>query len=334
MTGRSPSRRYLAPLLLLALVLVVVPGALALVGSGYFVRLAQLTLITIILTTSLNLLVGTAGLLSIALIAFYGIGAYTSAILATRYGVPFLVNIVASGVVAGFIGFVLAFPIMRLVSIFFAVATLGIAASFHTIVLNWSELTRGAMGIPNIPSLSAFGFDLSGPFASYYVIAIACIVAVTVIHRLTHSYYGNAVRAVREDEECARAMGIGAARLKIEVFTVSSFFMGVAGSLLAHTALYISPDMFQLIESILVLTAIVVGGLGSVPGAVVGALILVLVPESVRGLGDLRALAFGCVLFLSILLLPRGLFGEVSALSLIRRQLGAVRDGRRGFGWR
>ena len=92
--------------------------------------------------------------------------------------------------------------------------------------------------------------------------------------------------------------------------------------------------MFQLLESILVLTAIVVGGLGSVPGAVIGALILVLVPESVRGLGDLRALAFGCVLFLSILLLPRGLFGEVSALSLIRRQFAAVRDGRRGVGWR
>jgi branched-chain amino acid transport system permease protein len=334
MTGRLQAGRAAVPLLLLAIVFVVVPGVLALIGAGYYIRLAQLTLITIILTTSLNLLVGTAGLLSIAMVAFYGIGAYTSAILATRYGSPFLVNIVASGAVAAAIGFLLALPIMRLVSIFFAVATLGIAASFHTIVLNWSGLTRGAMGIPNIPSLSAFGFNLSSPFASYYVIALTCTIAVAVIHRLTHSYYGNAVRAVREDEECARAMGIGATRLKIEVFTVSSFFLGVAGSLLAHTALYISPDMFQLIESILVLTAIVVGGLGSVPGAVAGALILVLVPEAVRGLGDLRALAFGCVLFLSILLLPRGLFGEVSALRLIRKQLGAARGGRRTFGWR
>jgi branched-chain amino acid transport system permease protein len=334
MSARPFAPRVAVPLLLLAFVFVVVPGVLALTGSGYYIRLAQLTLITVILTTSLNLLVGTAGLLSIAMVAFYGIGAYTSAILATRYGSPFLLNILASGAVAAAIGFLLALPIMRLVSIFFAVATLGIAASFHTIVLNWSDLTRGAMGIPRIPPLSAFGYDLSGPFASYYVIAVVCAVAVGIVHRLTHSYYGNAVRAVREDEDCARAMGIGALRLKVEVFTVSAFFLGAAGSLLAHTALYISPDMFQLIESILVLTAIVVGGLGSVPGAVAGAFILVLVPEAVRGLGDLRALAFGCVLFLSILLLPRGLFGEVSALRLIRRQLGLGRDGGRGLGWR
>src|SRR5690606_23844557 len=108
MTPRTPRRHLLFPVLLLALVLVIVPGVLALVGSGYFMRLAQLALITIILTTSLNLLVGTAGLLSIAMTAFYGIGAYTSAILATRYGTPFLLNVVASGIIAGAIGFLLA----------------------------------------------------------------------------------------------------------------------------------------------------------------------------------------------------------------------------------
>jgi branched-chain amino acid transport system permease protein len=158
-----------------------------------------------------------------------------------------------------------------------------------------------------------------------------------VLHRLSHSYYGNALRALREDDQCADAMGIDTVWLKIEAFAISGFFAGVAGALWAHTAGFISPPDFSFQTSILVLAMVVVGGLGSLPGAVLGAFILILLPEALRPIGDFRNIAVGVVLFAAILFVPKGLIGEVSALSFARKQLaGAWRsdgDGV-GVGWR
>jgi branched-chain amino acid transport system permease protein len=159
-----------------------------------------------------------------------------------------------------------------------------------------------------------------------------------VIHRLTHSYYGNALRSLREDDQCADAMGIDVVRLKIQVFAVSCFFAGVAGALFAHTAHFISPDSFRFTESILVLSMIVVGGLGSIPGSVIGALLMIVLPEVLRNVGDVRMVVVGTVMFVCILLLPRGLLGEIGALQLVRRQFGGAWPGGRAtgaeIGWR
>ena len=164
------------------------------------------------------------------------------------------------------------------------------------------------------------------------------IASIFVIGRLSHSYYGNALRALREDDQCADAMGIDTVRLKIESFTVSGFFAGIAGALWAHTAGYVSPADFNFTVSILILSMVVLGGLGSLPGAIVGALILIGLPELLRELkaGDFRNLIIGGVLFSVILFMPKGLIGEASALDLARRQFaGAWRIARgRGLGWR
>lgn len=309
--------RFAAPLALL----VVLPGILSLIGSAYAGRIAQLVLITVILSGALNLLIGTAGLLALDAVVFYGLGAYTAAIISTGFGTPFLVDVIAAIAIASLVGLVLGVALVRLTSIFFAVATMGLAVAFHTTVLNWNGLTRGAMGYRGIPPIRLFGYEITSWLGMYFVTAVMCLVTLFVLHRLMHSFYGNAVRAVREDEECARSMGLSTRRLRTQVYVVHAALMGAAGALYAHTNQFIGPDNFMLLESALVLTGVVVGGIGSLPGAALGAVTMVLVPELLREIGHLRAIVFGLILFLSILFLRRGLISEVRALAWFRRAM-------------
>ncbi|MCC6210484.1 MAG: branched-chain amino acid ABC transporter permease [Burkholderiales bacterium] len=315
---------------LLALLLVVVPALLWLAGNPYAARLAQLVLLTVILAVALNLLTGTAGMLALDTVVYFGFGAYAAALLSLNYGTSFLVELVLAGAAAALAGWCVGVALVRLASIFFAVATMGLAISFHATVLNWGELTRGPMGVRGIPGFRIGEWNLEGWAGTYYVTALVCLACVWVAHRLTHSFYGNAVRAAREDEEVARALGLAPRRLKAQVYAVHAAMMAVAGVLYAHSNRFIGPDNFVLLESALVLTAVVVGGLGSVAGAALGAAILVLVPEALRGVGHLRGLAFGAILFASILLLPRGLLSEVRTLAWMRRALAAGGWGRAG----
>ncbi|HLN09949.1 MAG TPA: branched-chain amino acid ABC transporter permease [Xanthobacteraceae bacterium] len=322
---------------LLALILfVAVPATLSGIGGGYLYQIATTALIFVILAASLNLVTGTAGLLSLGHAGFYGIGAYVAALLSTRLGASFLVTLPAAGAVAGAIGTLVALPTMRLVSIYFAVATLGIGEMIYVTLLNWTDFTRGPMGIRSIPDIEMLGWEPHSPMQQYLVVASVAAVSLWVLSRLTHSYFGNALRAVREDDQCASAMGLNVVHLKIVAFGASCCFAGIAGALLAHTANFISPDQFQFGESINILAMVVVGGLGSLPGAVIGALLLVILPEALRSVGDFRMIAIGSIMFFSILLLPKGLLGEASALSLLRRQFGEAWSGRPGppVGWR
>ncbi len=303
---------------------VLVPGLLAWEGGTYFTQVATTALIFMILAASLNLVTGTAGLLSLGHAAFYGIGAYTAAILSTRLGWPVLATLPAAGIVAAAAGTLVALPIMRLVSIYFAVATLGIGEMIHVTLLNWVGFTRGPMGIGGIPPIGAFGVEVDSLLGIYYAVALVAALSLWALHRFTHSYYGNALRALREDDQCADSMGLNVSVLKVQAFALSCFFAGVAGGLLAHTSAYISPDNFRFMESILILAMAVVGGLGSLPGAIIGAILLIVLPEALRPIGDFRMVAVGSTMFLCILLLPKGLFGEVSALDLARRQLGGA----------
>lgn len=287
-------------------------------------------LITLILASALSLLTGTAGLLSLDTVVFYGLGAYTAAILSVNFKTGFLTDLFCAIALSGAVGFIVGAALVRLTSIFFAVATMGLTISFNTTVLNWSDLTRGPMGYRGIPPVQIFGWDLSGWLQTYMVTAVLCVIALFVVHRLTHSFYGNAVRAAREDDECAKALGLSTWRLRTEIYVIHAMLMGAAGALYAHTNQFIGPDNFVLFESALVLTCVVVGGLGSLPGAVIGALVMVGIPEALREVGHLRGLAFGLILFFSILLLPRGLFSEVKALALFRASMRKSPWARRG----
>ena len=299
--------------------LVVLLAGLVAYRSGYFNQIAITTMIFVILAASLNLITGTAGLLSLGHGAFFGVGAYAAALLSTKLGWPFWLTLPAAGAIAALVGAVVAVPTMRLTSIYFAVATLGIGEMIYVTLLNWVGVTRGPMGIRSIPGMEIFG--LQGMVFDMTVTATVMLVALWLVHRLTHSYYGNSLRALREDDACADAMGIDVGRLKLQSFGMACCLAGVAGGLFAHTTGYISPESFRFGESILILSMIVVGGLGSIYGSIIGAVLLSVLPELLRDLGSYRMIAVGVVLFLSILFLPRGLVGEVSAIDLIRRQV-------------
>ena len=327
-------RRKLSILVILIAVLVVLPGVLVAVGGGYWFRVATTIGVFIILTMSANLITGTTGLMSIGHAGFYGIGAYTAALLATNWHWPFYLTLPAAGAVTAFFGILLALPTMRLIGIYFAVATLGLGEIIHLTLLNWVGFTRGPMGISAIPGIALDGLFSSSDITNYYAVALVVVVAAFALGRLTHSYYGNALRAVREDDQCAASMGLDVVRLKIQSFAFACFFAGVAGALWAHTTGYISPADFRFSESILILAMMVVGGLGSLPGAIVGAVILLGLPEVLRPIGDYRMIVVGAVMFLSILFLPRGVLGETSVLVVMRRQFGLAWDNVKLLGWR
>lgn len=314
--------------------LVVLPFALVSAGQGYLFRLAQLASTTIILSVSLNLLTGTLGLLSLAHASFYGLGAYTSALLAIKLGLPFPITLIVSGVFTALLAGMLAISISRLVRLFFAVGTLAIGELIALTLLNWTDVTNGPMGIRSIPSAQLFGWKLASPLEIYYVCAVTMLVCVWFVHRLTNSYFGTALRAAREDDQAAAGMGLPVPWLKIFTFATSAGIAGVAGSLLAHTTNFISPDMFRLEGSIFILTMVVIGGLGSVIGAVLGAVVLVLLPEVTRDLGQLRMLLVGLALFISIIALPQGLISEIRSVALVRKTIGRVGETARQLGWR
>jgi len=326
--------RRISIFILLAFVLVALPGGLALLGGGYWFRVVTTIGVFSVLTMSANLVTGTTGLMSLGHAGFYGIGAYTAALLATQLHWPFFLTLPAAGLVTAAIGILLALPTMRLIGIYFAVATLGLGEIIHVSLLNWVSFTRGPMGIAAIPGISIEGLFSASDIVNYYAVALVAVAAMVVLGRLTHSYYGNALRAVREDDQCASSMGLNVVSLKIQSFAVACFFAGVAGGLWAHTTGYISPADFRFSESILILAMMVVGGLGSLPGAILGAIILLGLPEVLRPIGDYRMIVVGAVMFLSILFLPRGLLGETSVLTVVRKQFGLAWDKNLNLGWR
>jgi branched-chain amino acid transport system permease protein len=332
--AKNKIRSRIITLAVLILVLAVVPGILSVLGKSYYIQVANSALIFCILAASMNLITGTSGLLCLGHAAFFGIGAYAAALAATDLGLPFWATLPLGGIAGGIAGILVALPTMRLISIYFSVATLGVGEIIHVTLLNWVSFTRGPMGVQIYDPITLFGHRFTSLLSVYYIIAVLACISIWIIWKLTNSYFGNALRSLREDDQCAEAMGINVVKLKIQAFGVSTFFAGIAGAILAHSVGYISPDSFQFSESILILAMVVVGGLGSLPGGLLGALLLILLPEVARGLGDFRMIAVGAVMFLSILLLPRGLFGETSAIDLARRQFNSAWNGRQMVGWK
>lgn len=298
---------------LLAILLII----LALADSGYWYRVATTAAIFSLLAASANLLTGTSGLMSLGHAAIYGLGSYITALLGNHFGLSPWVTIPLAGLFSALLGVLVTLPALRLVSIYFAVATLGIGEIIYVTLLNWIDVTRGPMGITDIPTLG-----IRSQSGTFWLVLLISAIGFWLIHRVAHSYFGNALRAMREDDQSIQAMGLSPFRLKAQVLSVSFFFAGVAGALWAHATGYISPSDFKFDQSILVLAMIVVGGLGSLPGAIIGAVLLISLPEVLRPIGDYRMLIVGLIMFVVILFLPKGLWAEAAALKWIRTQAG------------
>lgn len=260
--------------------------------NSYWQHVLGVALIGAILALGLQLLVGMAGLLSLGQGAFYGIGAYVSAALSMHLGMPFLLALLIAGLVAALSSLLLV-PIVKLPSSSLAVATLGFNIIIYLIILNEDWATGGSYGLLNVPPPSIFGYSLDSERDMYFLCLVIAALVYVALDRLVHSRFGRALKAISQDEDAARACGISLVRYKSKCFLVAAFTAGIAGSLYAHHARYLNPNDFTFNKSIEILIMVVVGGLGSLPGAVIGAMIIVLMPEFLRSSGELRLILFG-----------------------------------------
>lgn len=292
-------------------------GAVALalplaIGSGYWLQVLATAWIFGLLAVSLNLIAGTAGQVSLGHAGFLALGAYASAILTARLQLPFELALLLSPVIAAAISVVLCYPALRLRGQYLAIATIGLGQGIALVALNWPALTQGPLGISNIAPPSLFGYEITSAAAFYWLTLVLLVGGVWVAQRLSGSYLGRALRAVREDEVAAQAYAVGLERYKSIAFGASAFIAAFAGVLLAHSYTYIAPDTFTHALSIQVLTMVVLGGLDSTVGVVVGALALIAIPESARFLAEYRFLFYGLLLLVMLRFRPRGLFSAAS----------------------
>jgi len=285
--------------------------------NAYITHLLILVMIYAILAASLNLAVGYAGLLNMGHIAFFAIGAYASALLVMN-GTPYLLGMIAAGIIAASFGYLLVRITYSLKGDYLALATLGFSFVIASILLNWTWLTRGPLGIPGIPKPVVFGVAIKTNMSFLVFSAIICALSYFLLWRITRSSYGVALQAMRDDELGLKVLGKNTFKLKWQSMAVSAFFAGIAGSLFAHYISFIDPSSFSLSEVIIVFTIIIVGGLVSLKGSFIGTVLILLIPEALRFLslpssvlGPLRQILYATILLAILFLRPRGLFGEV-----------------------
>ena len=266
----------------------------------------------VILAVGLNLLMGYAGQISLGHAAFFGMGAYASAILTTRFGWPSLLALAAGLLVAGVIAWLLARPILRLRGHYLAMATLGFGIIIHVILVQATQWTGGPDGLAGIPPLNLLGWSVEGDFQWYGVIMAAMLLAVWLSLNLVDSQFGRALRAVHGSEFAAQMMGIDIVRAKTQVFVVSALFAAFAGGLFAHQQAFVSPDSFNLIVSVELVTMVVLGGMASTFGAACGAIALTLLHQELVVFKDYERLVHGILLMAVMIFLPQGLFVGLS----------------------
>jgi len=295
-----------SPYLLLVGVLAAVPPFIT---NQYHLQVLTFIGIYIILAQSLNLLNGYVGLLSIGHAAFYGVGAYASAKLVMDLHLPFLLAMPGAALVAAGVGYLIAKPTLHLSGIYMTLATLGFNIIFFLILQNWMSFTNGPLGIMDIPPPSFFGREIGSRLGYYYLILALVILTMVSLQRLISCRFGRALIAIREDELAAEAMGVHTTRYKIQAFVLAAFFAGLAGSFYAHFVKFVSPDSFYIYESFILLAMLAFGGQGNLAGPLVGAAVLVLIPEAFRFLQEYRMFVYGGVLIVMMLVRRQGLLG-------------------------
>jgi branched-chain amino acid transport system permease protein len=277
-----------------------------LLTSAYHLRIATLVGIYVLLVSGLNIIIGFTGMFSLGHAAFYGIGAYTSAMLTTMAGWNFWLALPVAGVVAAVFGALIGLATLRLQKVFLAFTTLGFGEIIRILILNLRGFTRGPMGISGIPVPRLFGWTFNGA-GYYYLILLLATATVGIVYRMYHSCIGRALVAIREDETAAASMGIHVFGHKVLAFTVGCFFAGIAGSFFAHFQRFISAESFANLESFAIITMLALGGTGSIIGPILGSTVLVLIPEIFRFLMQYRGVIYGLTLIVIIIYRPGGL---------------------------
>ncbi len=299
--------RLLSLLILLAAVaLIVVTPYL----PNYYVRVANGLLIYILLGIGLNIVIGYAGLLDLGFVAFYAVGAYTYALLASpQLGLhlPFLLIVVIAACVGAITGILLGLPVLKLRGDYLAIVTLGFGEIIRILMNNLDWLTGGPKGIARLDKASIAGVDIAKPTEIYWLLIVVVLAVATFVWRMEKSILGKAWAAIREDQDAARGIGINTTNAKLAAFATSATIGSIAGVIFAASQRFVSPDSFALQESVLIVLMIVVGGIGNILGIVVGAAILILLPEVLREFAEWRILFLGLLMIVLIIVRPAGI---------------------------
>jgi branched-chain amino acid transport system permease protein len=279
------------------------------VRNIYYLHLFNLMIIYSLFSLGLNILTGFTGITSFGHAGFFAVGAYTSAILVTKVGMPVLPALAMGGFVTGAVALLVSLPVLRISGIYLAMVTLGFAELVRLLAINWEALTGGPLGISRIPPISLFQWQLLGERALFLFLYPFLVLSTLLFVRIIDSRFGRSLIAIKDSESAAESIGIPCVRNKMISFFISGFYSGLAGALYAHFDRYISPDAFPFDLSILVLCMVVVGGMGSVIGSILGAVVLVILLELFQPVGDFRLIIYGALLMIMITYFPNGLVG-------------------------
>ena len=311
---KMPGRLY--PFLLFAALFLL---AALVMDNQYYFTLINFIGIHAMLAVGLNLLMGYAGQISLGHAAFFGLGAYTSGILTATYGVNPWLALLAGFLVSGGAAFLIGRPVLKLRGYYLAMATLGFGIIVFIILKEARGLTGGPSGLTGIPALSLAGFTFNTPYRLYLLIWPVLGLLLALAANLVDSRTGRALRALHDSEPAAQSLGVNTSRMKLLVFIWSALYASLAGSLYAHTMNFIAPASFGFMFSIKLVTMVVVGGMASIWGSLLGAAVLTVLPELLAVFHDFEVLVFGGILMVIMIFLPRGLVRGLLDLWELRR---------------
>ena len=283
----------------------------------YLIHLAILGSIYTILAISLNLVVGYTGLLSITQAAFYGIGAYVTAILLTTYDINFFISIVLGALITAAVSLLIGYVLSKFKGDYYALGSFGFNVIVYSIFLNSQSLTRGPLGIPGIDRPNLFGLSFSDNFSFLILVAISAVLIFLIAKFISNSSFGRVLKTIREDEQAIQIFGYKTHQYKLLIFVIGAMMASVAGAFFASYITFIDPSTFTINESIFILSIIILGGLANLRGSVLGAIFLILLPEVLRFVGfpseiaaQMRVLVYGALLVILMMYRPQGLLGE------------------------
>jgi len=280
--------------------------------SDALVHICVFILIYVILALGLEVALGITGLFSLCHAAFYGMGAYVSALLSIYMGWSFWITLPIAAIAAGLFGMLIGLPALRTNGDYLAIATLGFGEIFRLILINGGEFTRGPRGLPGISRPELFGLDFTSKVTYYYLLLVVAVIIFLVVLNIPRTFFGRALMAVRDDEDAAAFMGIRIAKYKVIAFAISGLIAGIAGAFYAHYICFISPDTFIYNDSITILSMVLLGGSGTVVGPVLGAVILTVLPEFLRGFVEYRLLIYGLIVVIMMQVRPNGIMGHLN----------------------
>jgi len=289
---------------------------------SYQTSILTTALLYIVLGLGLNIVVGLAGLLNLGYIAFAAVGAYAYALLNVHFGLGFWAALPIGALLAALFGILLGFPVLRLRGDYLAIVTLGFGEIIRLVLENWNDFSFGPSGISNIPRPGLLGVELNLQQATsytYYLMIALCLLTILVVNRLQDSRIGRAWIALREDELACEAMGVDKTMAKLTAFALGATWAGMAGVVLAAKTTFINPASFTFLESAMILSIVVLGGMGSIPGVILGALLLMLLPEYLRVFQDYRMLLFGATMVLMMVFRPQGMVPAIRRSYQYRR---------------